>query len=72
MLLFSLILLFISKNSYLCYENNNENKRQYIELNNYIMAKELKIRDLTLRDGQQSSFATRMTQAQIERCLPYY
>lgn len=37
-----------------------------------IMAKELKIRDLTLRDGQQSSFATRMTQAQIERCLPYY
>lgn len=67
MLLFSLILLFIGKNSYLCYENNNENKRQYIELNNYIMAKELKIRDLTLRDGQQSSFATRMTQAQIER-----
>lgn len=36
------------------------------------MAKELKIRDLTLRDGQQSSFATRMTQAQIERCLPFY
>ena len=36
------------------------------------MAKTLKIRDLTLRDGQQSSFATRMTQEQIERCLPYY
>ena len=36
------------------------------------MAKTLKIRDLTLRDGQQSSFATRMTQAQIDRCLPYY
>ena len=36
------------------------------------MAKKLKIRDLTLRDGQQSSFATRMTQAQIDRCLPYY
>uniref|UniRef100_UPI004055FE56 biotin/lipoyl-containing protein n=1 Tax=Alistipes sp. TaxID=1872444 RepID=UPI004055FE56 len=36
------------------------------------MAKTLKIRDLTLRDGQQSSFATRMTQAQVERCLPYY
>ena len=36
------------------------------------MAKQLKIRDLTLRDGQQSSFATRMTQAQVERCLPYY
>ena len=36
------------------------------------MARNLKIRDLTLRDGQQSSFATRMTQAQIDRCLPYY
>ena len=36
------------------------------------MAKTLKIRDLPLRDGQQSSFATRMTQAQVERCLPFY
>ncbi|MEG2366168.1 MAG: biotin/lipoyl-containing protein [Alistipes sp.] len=36
------------------------------------MAKTLKIRDLTLRDGQQSSFATRMNQAQIDRCLPFY
>ena len=36
------------------------------------MAKSLKIRDLTLRDGQQSSFATRMTQEQINRCLPFY
>ena len=36
------------------------------------MARNLKIRDLTLRDGQQSSFATRMTQQQIDRCLPYY
>ena len=36
------------------------------------MAKTLKIRDLSLRDGQQSSFATRMTQAEIERVLPYY
>lgn len=36
------------------------------------MAKSLKIRDLTLRDGQQSSFATRMTQQQIDRCLPFY
>ena len=25
-----------------------------------------------MRDGQQSSFATRMTQEQINRCLPYY
>ena len=36
------------------------------------MTKILKIRDLTLRDGQQSSFATRMTQQQVDRCLPYY
>ena len=36
------------------------------------MARALKIRDLTLRDGQQSSFATRMNQEQINRCLPYY
>ena len=36
------------------------------------MARVLKIRDLTLRDGQQSSFATRMNQEQINRCLPYY
>ena len=36
------------------------------------MARNLKIRDLTLRDGQQSSFATRMNQAQIDRCLPLY
>lgn len=32
----------------------------------------LKIRDLTLRDGQQSMFATRVTQAQIDKVLPYY
>ncbi len=32
----------------------------------------LKIRDLTLRDGQQSQFATRMSQAQVDRVLPYY
>jgi pyruvate/oxaloacetate carboxyltransferase len=36
------------------------------------MAKVLKIRDLTLRDGQQSQFATRMTQAQVDRVLPLY
>ena len=45
------------------------------EINNntfVFMSKALKIRDLTLRDGQQSSFATRMTQEQIDRCLPYY
>ncbi len=32
----------------------------------------LRIRDLTLRDGQQSLFATRMSQATIDRLLPYY
>jgi len=37
-----------------------------------VMNKTLKIRDLTLRDGQQSHFATRMTQSQIDRVLPLY
>ncbi|NME69780.1 biotin/lipoyl-containing protein [Flammeovirga aprica] len=36
------------------------------------MSKKLLIRDLTLRDGQQSLFATRMTQDQIDRVLPDY
>ncbi|NLR93722.1 MULTISPECIES: biotin/lipoyl-containing protein [Flammeovirga] len=36
------------------------------------MSKTLKIRDLTLRDGQQSLFATRMTQDQVDRLLPDY
>jgi len=34
--------------------------------------KKILIRDLTLRDGHQSLFATRMTQAQIDRVLPMY
>ena len=34
--------------------------------------KKLLIRDLTLRDGQQSLFATRMTQEQVDRVLPFY
>ena len=36
------------------------------------MNKKLKIRDLTLRDGQQSQFATRMNQAQVDKVLPDY
>ncbi|GJM62846.1 biotin/lipoyl-containing protein [Persicobacter diffluens] len=36
------------------------------------MTRKLLIRDLTLRDGQQSLFATRMTQDQVERLLPDY
>lgn len=36
------------------------------------MNRKLLIRDLTLRDGQQSSFATRMNQSQVDRVLPYY
>jgi pyruvate/oxaloacetate carboxyltransferase len=36
------------------------------------MKKQLKIRDLTLRDGQQSQFATRMNQAQVDKVLPDY
>lgn len=36
------------------------------------MARKLKIRDLTLRDGQQSLFATRMKQENIDKLLPLY
>ena len=36
------------------------------------MVQKLFIRDLTLRDGQQSSFARRMKQSQIDRVMPYY
>ena len=36
------------------------------------MKSEIKIRDLTLRDGQQSLFATRMTQEQVDRVLPLF
>jgi oxaloacetate decarboxylase alpha subunit/pyruvate carboxylase subunit B len=36
------------------------------------MKKKLLIRDLTLRDGQQSLFATRMTQAQVDSVLPLF
>lgn len=34
--------------------------------------RKLKIRDLTMRDGQQSLFATRMSQQTIDRLLPLY
>jgi pyruvate/oxaloacetate carboxyltransferase len=36
------------------------------------MKKQLLIRDVTLRDGQQSLFATRMSQKQVERTLPAF
>ncbi len=36
------------------------------------MQKRLLIRDLSLRDGQQSQLATRMNQAQVDRVLPLY
>jgi pyruvate carboxylase subunit B len=36
------------------------------------MADKILVRDLTLRDGQQSQFATRMNQAQVDRLLPFY
>lgn len=48
---------------------NKFNKKNEAERN---QMKNLKIRDLTLRDGQQSQFATRMSQAQVDRVLPYY
>ena len=34
--------------------------------------RKLKLRDLTLRDGQQSLFATRLSQSEIDKLLPYY
>ncbi len=34
--------------------------------------KKLQIRDLTLRDGQQSLFATRLKQEEIDKLLPLY
>jgi pyruvate carboxylase subunit B len=36
------------------------------------MAGKILVRDLTLRDGQQSQFATRMNQEQVDRLLPFY
>ena len=36
------------------------------------MSKVLRVRDLTLRDGQQSLFATRLKQEYIDRLLPLY
>ena len=36
------------------------------------MTKKLKIRDLTLRDGQQSLFATRLKQENVDKLLPLY
>ena len=36
------------------------------------MTQKLKIRDLTMRDGQQSLFATRMSQESIDALLPFY
>ncbi|MCM1163458.1 MAG: carboxylase [Muribaculaceae bacterium] len=37
-----------------------------------ISRSKLRLRDLTLRDGQQSLFATRMNQATIDKLLPFY
>lgn len=37
-----------------------------------INPRKILIRDVTLRDGQQSLFATRMTQKQVEQVLPYF
>ncbi len=37
-----------------------------------MQTRKLKIRDLTLRDGQQSLFATRMPQSEIDKLLPLY
>ncbi len=34
--------------------------------------RKLRLRDLTLRDGQQSLFATRLSQSEIDKLLPFY
>lgn len=36
------------------------------------MAKKIQVRDLTLRDGQQSLFATRLKQENVDKLLPLY
>lgn len=36
------------------------------------MSRHIKIRDLTLRDGQQSLFATRMPQSEVDKVLPLF
>jgi len=36
------------------------------------MSKKILIRDLTLRDGQQSQFATRMNQKQVDKVIPFF
>ncbi len=46
--------------------------RKAEERKKHSFKKKLLIRDLTLRDGQQSMLATRMSLAQVERTLPYY
>lgn len=42
------------------------------ERKNIKYKRKLKVRDLTLRDGQQSLFATRVPQHEIEKVLPLY
>ena len=43
-----------------------------LQITNIMEQRKLKIRDLTLRDGQQSLFATRLSQKEIDKLLPYY
>lgn len=43
-----------------------------VKLPLFSMKRKILIRDLTLRDGQQSLFATHMNQSQVDRVLPYF
>jgi oxaloacetate decarboxylase alpha subunit/pyruvate carboxylase subunit B len=52
--------------------NKYKKEMYFCGTNLSVMPHTLLIRDLTLRDGQQSAFATRMTQSQIDRVLPFY
>ncbi len=65
----NLFLEFLSQ--YFKYPNLLPNFAKY-SVTQHRMNKVLRLRDVTLRDGQQSLFATRMQQSQIERVLPIY
>jgi len=47
-------------------------RAQYMVKDIFAMKRKLRIRDVTLRDGQQSLFATRMSRDDINRVLPLY
>ena len=57
---------------YSLHSSHTRDSMSLLKTNYLPMNRKLQIRDVTLRDGQQSLFATRMKQSQIERVLPIY